>query len=69
MKRSQQTYQCYNIFLLTVFIQNTLLARVGLQRDGHKLASELSGGMKRRLSVAISLTGDPAIVILDEPTT
>ncbi|CAI2381584.1 unnamed protein product [Moneuplotes crassus] len=31
--------------------------------------SQLSGGMKRRLSVAISLVGDPKIVYLDEPST
>ena len=30
---------------------------------------ELSGGMKRRLSVAISLVGDPKIIFLDEPST
>jgi ABC-type multidrug transport system ATPase subunit len=28
-----------------------------------------SGGMKRRLTVAISCIGDPQIVIMDEPTT
>lgn len=28
-----------------------------------------SGGMKRRLSVAMALIGDPRIVFLDEPTT
>jgi ABC-type multidrug transport system ATPase subunit len=28
-----------------------------------------SGGMKRRLSVAISSIGDPKIIFLDEPTT
>ncbi|EGR34219.1 hypothetical protein IMG5_020170 [Ichthyophthirius multifiliis] len=31
--------------------------------------SELSGGMKRRLSVSISLVGDPKIIFLDEPST
>ena len=31
--------------------------------------STFSGGMRRRLSLAISLIGDPKLVILDEPTT
>jgi ABC-type multidrug transport system ATPase subunit len=31
--------------------------------------SELSGGMKRRVSVAISLVSDPKIIFLDEPST
>ena len=46
-----------------------LLAQVGLEHRCHHKPSELSGGMKRRLSVAISLVGDPKIVFLDEPST
>jgi ABC-type multidrug transport system ATPase subunit len=34
-----------------------------------KLSGEYSGGMKRRLSVAISLIGSPLVVYLDEPST
>ena len=34
-----------------------------------KLVKEFSGGMKRRLSVACSLIGDPSVVYLDEPST
>jgi ABC-type multidrug transport system ATPase subunit len=34
-----------------------------------KQARQYSGGMKRRLSVAISFFGDPLVVYLDEPST
>ncbi|XP_058195611.1 ABC transporter A family member 7-like [Rhododendron vialii] len=34
-----------------------------------KMAGKYSGGMKRRLSVAISLIGDPKVVYMDEPST
>jgi ABC-type multidrug transport system ATPase subunit len=35
----------------------------------HKLAGQLSGGNKRKLSVAIAMIGSPPIVFLDEPST
>jgi ABC-type multidrug transport system ATPase subunit len=42
---------------------------VQLLDSANMLAGQYSGGMRRRLSVAISLTGNPAICFLDEPTT
>jgi len=45
------------------------LSEVSLIKAQNKLSSAYSGGMKRRLSVAVALVGDPRIVFLDEPTT
>jgi ABC-type multidrug transport system ATPase subunit len=45
------------------------VARVGLLEKIDVMASTLSGGQKRRLSVALALVGEPRIVVLDEPTT
>ena len=46
-----------------------LLEGVTLVHVADKMAGSYSGGMKRRLSVAVSLTGEPKVVVLDEPTT
>jgi ABC-type multidrug transport system ATPase subunit len=46
-----------------------LLEQVKLTEAANVRAGSYSGGMKRRLSVAIALIGDPKIVYLDEPTT
>ncbi|TCC52927.1 ATP-binding cassette domain-containing protein [Kribbella capetownensis] len=46
-----------------------LLERFDLVEAGAKLASTYSGGMKRRLDLAMTLVGDPRIIFLDEPTT
>lgn len=45
------------------------LEEVKLTGSAQTRAGSYSGGMKRRLSVAIALIGDPKLVILDEPTT
>jgi ABC-type multidrug transport system ATPase subunit len=39
-----------------------------LLRKADNYANELSGGMKRKLSVAIAFIGNSSTVILDEPT-
>ncbi|XP_031329080.1 ATP-binding cassette sub-family A member 3-like isoform X1 [Photinus pyralis] len=45
-----------------------LLTRMGIAPKKDTLASSMSGGMKRKLSLAIALIGNSRVVILDEPT-
>lgn len=47
----------------------TCLAAVGLADRAKSPADTLSGGMQRRLSMAIALVHQPKLVVLDEPTT
>jgi len=46
-----------------------LLERFDLTDAAKKPASTYSGGMKRRLDIAMTLVGNPTIIFLDEPTT
>ena len=46
-----------------------LLERFGLQDAADRRVDTYSGGMTRRLDIAMSLVGTPAVIFLDEPTT
>lgn len=46
-----------------------LIDRLGIRSHAHLPAGGYSGGTRRKVSVAISLLGDPAVVLLDEPST
>ncbi len=46
-----------------------LLKRFDLVGAADKLASTYSGGMRRKLDLAMTLVGDPQVIFLDEPTT
>ncbi|GAA1413229.1 ABC transporter ATP-binding protein [Catellatospora coxensis] len=50
-------------------VADDLLARFGLTDAGARRVATYSGGMRRRLDIAMSLIGDPKVIFLDEPTT
>jgi ABC-2 type transport system ATP-binding protein len=50
-------------------IADDMLARFSLTDAGGRRAAAYSGGMRRRLDIAMSLIGNPPIIFLDEPTT
>jgi ABC-2 type transport system ATP-binding protein len=49
-------------------VADELLERFGLAEAGGRRVATYSGGMRRRLDIAMSLIGDPRIIFLDEPT-
>ena len=50
-------------------VADDLLERFGLADAAGRRVSAYSGGMRRRLDIAMSLIGDPPVIFLDEPTT
>jgi ABC-2 type transport system ATP-binding protein len=62
------TGEMYNLPRKTAKLRSTgLLDQLGLSPQSGKQARKLSGGMKRRLNIALALVHDPAVLILDEP--
>ena len=49
-------------------IADDLLQRFSLTEAGARRAATYSGGMRRRLDIAMSLIGNPPVIFLDEPT-
>jgi ABC-2 type transport system ATP-binding protein len=50
-------------------VADHLLERFGLAEAAGRRVATYSGGMRRRLDIAMSLIGDPPVIFLDEPTT
>lgn len=50
-------------------VADVLIKRFGMKEAADRRVSTYSGGMKRRIDIAMSLVGNPKIIFLDEPTT
>jgi ABC-2 type transport system ATP-binding protein len=50
-------------------VADDLLARFSLTEAGNRRVATYSGGMRRRIDIAMSLIGNPPVIFLDEPTT
>ena len=50
-------------------VVDELINRFGMSEAADRRVGSYSGGMKRRIDIAMSLVGDPKIIFLDEPTT
>jgi ABC-2 type transport system ATP-binding protein len=50
-------------------VADRLLDAFSLSEAGARRVATYSGGMRRRLDIAMSLIGDPSVIFLDEPTT
>ena len=63
--KTQQIELCIPYHVSSRF---SVLQVVGLADKRDTISRALSGGMKRKLQVAIALLGNPRVVLLDEPT-
>lgn len=61
-------FECNDVVFISVKNFYRMISDLSLPIKRGKTVESLSGGMKRKLSVAIAFIGDSKVVILDEPT-
>lgn len=58
-----------NVFIDLPFQIDQILEKLGLSNQKYRRTSQLSGGQKKRMSIALEMLSNPTVMFLDEPTT